>query len=497
MTNKSYRIPELFLALIFFFGIFSFCCPADADSSVDSMLETGSVVAAKMRSLGAGKDLEYWTETDDIKAIHIADSLPEGFVPTNTNTVSVADSRYPVYIFFDNENDAGILCFYTEAETIAMNPDSSFLFAFNTALTDISGLSGFDSSHVVSFYGAFLRDASLSDLTPLANWNTFSLSNMGVMFANDSSLTDISALANWNTSNVMDMSGLFLGARSLPDALALRNWDTSSVTDMGSMFSGAVSLMFADVSNWNTSKVTNMSCMFQVGDSYDGNGKLTEIIGLGDLDVSNVTDMTCMFYGAGQMTFYDVARWNVSKVESMNHMFCDNFKLRSLDLSAWDVSSVKTVYDMFDDNVKLTTIGDVSHWNTVSLIDAGGWLNEASSFTGDNFGVLDLSGWDTRNLKSAGEMFLHTKLHTIDLSGWSFDSITNSLWDGAGKGYYYETGNGSEILRGMGQMFKYSSQLTTVYISQAGLDSFNAAVENGVNTLEMWANTKTDGFTVK
>ncbi len=155
------------------------------------------------------------------------------------------------------------------------------------------------------------------------------------------------------------------------------------------------------------------------------------------------------------------------------------------------------MYCMFDDCQVLKTIGDVSHWNTASLIDAGAWINDARSFVGNNEGLLDLSGWNTSNLKAAGEMFLNTKIHTIDLSGWTFDSITNERWEGAGHGIYYETGNGSEHLRGFGQMFKGTKNLTTVYISQSGLDSFNAAVERQVNTLDMWTDSKADGFTVK
>ena len=497
MMYKSCKKLRLILVFALFFSAFLFCCHVFADISVDTMLEEGNIVGTRMRSLAAGKNLADWTETSDIKEIRRAEILPDNFVPNNANTVSTPESRNPVYIFFNNENDAGILYFYSEADTIVMNPDSSFLFAFNTALTDISGLAGMDSSNVISFYGAFLRDSSLSDLSPLVSWDTSSLEDMGVMFADDLSLTNISALANWDTSSVTSMYALFLGARNLPDALALRNWDTSNVTDMSSMFSSAVSLMFVDVSNWNTSKVTSMDCMFQVGDSWKGNGQLLEIIGLGNLDVSNVTDMTCMFYGAGQMTTYDVASWDVSKVVSMNHMFCDNFKLRSLDLSAWDVSSLKTIFDMFDDNMNLRSIGDVSHWNTANLIDAGGWLNGAHAFVGDNNGVLDLSGWDTSNLKSAGEMFYYTSFHTIDLSGWTFDSITNDLWEGAGSGIYYETGNDTDEFKGLGSMFKDAKQLTTVYVSQSGLDSFNTVVENGVNTLDMWTSTKADGFTVK
>ena len=494
---KSLKKLGFILALALFCNIFLSSYPVYSDSSPEAMLEIGNVVGTKMRSLAAGKNLADGTETSDIKAIRRADTLPDNFVPNNASTISTPESRYPVYIFFNDENDAGILYFYSEAETIVMNQDSSYLFAFNTALTDISDLAGLDSSNVISFFGAFLHDLSLCDLTPLASWDTSVLADMRVMFASDSSLMDISALANWDTSGVISMRALFSGARNLPDALALRDWDTSNVTDMSFMFSGCTSMLFVDVSNWNTSKVTTMAGMFQVGDGWEANGQLIEIIGLGDLDVSNVTDMTCMFYGAGQMTTYDIGRWNVSKVESMNHMFCDNRKLRSLDLSNWEVSSLKTIYDMFDDNINLKTIGDVSHWNTVNLIDAGAWLNNASSFVGDNYGILDLSGWNTNNLKSAGEMFFNTRIHMIDLSGWTFNSITNKLWEEAGSGIYYETGNNSETLCGLGSMFYYTPNLIKVYISQTGLESYNEAVKNGVNTLNMWTGSKADGFTVK
>ena len=429
----------LLFSLVFFLSTILSPFPASADTA--SILETGMTVNAKMKSLAAGTDQDYQSKSDKIKAIFMAGSLPDDFIPSDANTVSTPDSRNPIYIFF--ENDTGIMYFYTKGDTIYMNPDSSLLFANNTALTDISGIAG------------------------------------------------------WDSSNVINMYGLFKNARSLADGLSLRNWDTSNVQDMRYMFSGCISVLFIDVSNWDTGKVLTMAGMFQVGDDWEGNGQLIEIIGLGDLDVSNVMDMTSMFYGAGQMTTYDIGRWNVSKVESMNHMFCDNFKLRSLDLSNWDVSSLKTIYNMFNDNNNLKSIGDVSRWDTANLIDAGCWLNNANSFVGDNYGVLDLSGWNTENLKSAGEMFFNTRIHTIDLSGWSFDSITNDLWEGAGSWIYYTTGNSIESTKGLGSMFHYTPNLTEVYISQAGLDSYNEAVERGVNILDMWTGSKAKGFTLK
>lgn len=445
MTHRSqFRILKLFLILsLLAFILLSGPLACAKDHTHNAMLDIGLIVNSKMKSLAAKTDLGFWDTTSDIKAIRMADSLPFDFIPAENNTVSSKDSSDPIYIFYDNKEDAGIIYFYTKNKTIIMNPDSSYTFANNEALSDISGIT------------------------------------------------------NWDTSLVNDMSSMFSGAKKLPDALALRNWDTSNVTSMSYMFSEATSLMLIDVSNWNTSKVTNMTCMFQVGESFIHNGQLIEINGLANLDVSNVTNMTCMFYGSSQMTFYDISNWDVSKVESMNHMFCDNNSLKSLDLSHWDVSNVKTIHCMFDDCHALKTIGDVSHWNTTNLIDAGGWLNGSNSFVGDNTGTLDLSGWNTKNLKAAGEMFLRTQLRTIDLTGWSFDSITNDKWEGTGRGIYYETGNMPKDLKGFGQMFKDTPYLSTVYVSQSGLDSFNAAVEREVNTVDMWTNSKCDGFTVK
>ncbi len=473
MTRRAQiRVLGLFLVLTLLSGIFLSVPLAFTESnSSEAMLEIGPIVSAKIKALATIIDAEKKEKAYNIKAIRMADWLPDGFVPSDANTVSSLYSEYPIYIFFDNTDDAGIIYFYTEGNTIVMNPYSSSLFSDYKTLTDISGVSDWDASQVT---------------------------NMNALFYGAKALSDIDALKNWNTLNVTSMCALFNGAANLTNALALKNWNTSNVTDMSYMFSGATSLEFVDVTNWNTSKVKNMSCMFQVGNSWKADGQLIEIIGLGDLDVSNVTDMTCMFYGAGKMTYYDISRWDVSRVESMNHMFCDNRSLVSLDLSNWDVSSLKTIFCMFDDNVSLKTIGDVSHWNTSNLIDAGGWLNECSSFIGDKTGTLDLSGWNTSNLKAAGEMLLNnSSLHIIDLTGWTFDSVTNDKWEGTGRGIYYETGNNADSYKGLGGMFKGCKKLTAVYVSQSGLDSFSTAIERGVNTLDIWTRSKTDHFTVK
>lgn len=438
------------------------------DNSLEhyACLDAGLVINEKMKSLASGNHVNPFDPDKLIKAILMADSLPDGFEPSAGNTISSDSSPLPIYIFFDNTEDAGLMYVYSESLSIIADTSLYSTFCFMQSLSDISGLAYWDVSNVTDMICAFSGTTSLVDISPLSKWDTGNVESFYYTFF-QTGIVDASPLADWNTSNA---------------------------TSMMFMFAKNNALKTIDVSGWDTSKVTSMNSMFAVGDAYMGNGHLSEIIGLENWDVSSVTDMTCMFYGAGRVTYYDIADWDVSSVESFNHMFCDNFKLESLDLSSWNVSNVKTMYCMFDDNYALTTIGDVSHWDTSSLIDAGGWLNFARSFVGDN-GTLDLSGWNTENLMSAGEMFRAIKCNTIDLSGWTFDSITNSSWSGAGKGIYYESGNRSGF-KGFAGMFLDASELKTVLVSIPGYISYKNAVSRGVKLSDMWTGVPYPHFTL-
>ena len=65
-------------------------------------------------------------------------------------------------------------------------------------------------------------------------------------------------------------------------------------------------------------------------------------------DVSNVTNMSCMFYHcsfSGENG--DISVWDVSNVRSMSYMFNYNFNF-DCDLSAWDVSNVINMDNIFE-----------------------------------------------------------------------------------------------------------------------------------------------------
>lgn len=95
----------------------------------------------------------------------------------------------------------------------------------------------------------------------------------------------------------------FVNLRSLTTIDGLENLNTSEVTDMSAMFFLCSGLTSLNLSNFNTSKVTNMSGMFK------------SCSGLKELNVSNfntskMINMSYMFYGCSSLkTIFSTGTW--------------------------------------------------------------------------------------------------------------------------------------------------------------------------------------------
>jgi surface protein len=129
---------------------------------------------------------------------------------------------------------------------------------------------------------------------------------------------------------------------------------TEQATDMSYMFRQCVQLESVDTQNLDTSSVVDMQGMFDMlhradGSliiSYEGNRQLTSL-DLSTWDVSNVTDMSYMFYHCDYLKTVRCGDWDTSSVTDMTNMFYWCTKLNDLDISRWDTGSVKDFTYMF------------------------------------------------------------------------------------------------------------------------------------------------------
>ena len=440
-----------------------------APISRPAMLDTGMNVNAKMKSLAADSSKTYSDSDNLIKSIQTADDLPEGFEPTDANTISLADSENPVYIFFDNTDDKGIMYVYSGNATSIMNPDSSYLFSRIANLSAVPAVSFWDTSNVINMSYMFSdagRNARVFNLD-LSSWDTSNVTNINNMFyyTGESTSTFNLDLSSWDTSSVTDTSNMFNHAGSSATdwtIVGLSYWDTSRVINMESMFYHAgykaTNWSIGDLSSWDTSSVTNMRTMFS-----DAGGSATNwsIVGLSYWDTSSVTDMYGMFIGAGSdaTTFI-------------------------LDLSGWNTSSVTNMGSMFSyagRNATTWSIGNLSSWDTSNVTN----MSNMFSNTGHNVTTfsLDLSSWDTSNVTYMGNMFdcagYNATTFSLNLSSWNTSSVTNM------SNMFYRSGysatnwsitipqiNGNSISNTTSQM--YGSTIST-YASPASGKSFTIA----------------------
>ena len=104
-----------------------------------------------------------------------------------------------------------------------------------------------------------------------------------------------------------------------------------------------------------------------IEDRYDelGPGTKQDPIDFNDIDVSNL-DSFCNDEDEGifdgmNFKYIDISDWDVSNVTNMRCMFFDCGELKSVgDLSNWDVSNVTDVSDMFYECNELKFIEDIS-----------------------------------------------------------------------------------------------------------------------------------------
>lgn len=174
------------------------------------------------------------------------------------------------------------------------------------------------------------------------------------------------------TSLVTNMKDMFSRNKNLDtyNWEGISSWDVSNVTDMECMF--CYQDFNEDISNWDVSSVTDMRVMF-FQSQFNGD--------ISNWNVSNVTDMDSMF--SGSSFNQDIGNWNVENVTNMIYMFFDS--QFNQDISSWDVSNVSDMTSMFNKTTNFNQ--DLSGWDVSNVVGCSGFSrnNEVWTLPKPNF----------------------------------------------------------------------------------------------------------------
>ncbi len=226
------------------------------------------------------------------------------------------------------------------------------------------------------------------------------------MFTSLTMLTDISGLHNFDASKSTTLSAMFKRT-ALETLKPLEGWDVSNVTDLSNIFYTATNLTnFEGLENWDVSNVTNMDYTFA------NCQKITSLKALSKWNTSNVESMEFTF--AALFVLEDLEGledWNVSKVESMYCLFLRGFKIKSLvPLSKWKPSSVKNMVYIFAAIEDLESLEGLENWDVSAAEDLTGAFAMGAVEHGEGHicklkDITALKKWDTGNVKSIHGLF--------------------------------------------------------------------------------------------
>lgn len=248
------------------------------------------------------------------------------------------------------------------------------------------------------------------------------------------------------SENVLPTRYLFKGIKSLT---RLEYLEMSEVTNMQDMLSACSNLEYLDVSQWNTSKVTSMYY------GFIGCGKLTEIIGIEDLDVSNCTNLSCTFESCSGLISLDLSKWNVTKCTLLNQMFYRCTSLVSVNLSGWittkntrldnlfsnctnlteiigleewDTSNVTNMSNIFNNCRKITSIEMVRNWNTSKVTEMAATFSTMTSLTS----LEPILNWDTSKVTSMANIFSWISVESFSFANWDTSKVRSMYYMLAG-----------------------------------------------------------------
>lgn len=204
-----------------------------------------------------------------------------GAAPETSEYVSMDDTN-PIYANYADT----VLTVYTDDDKLDVVDYMDGLFADCVNLTDISGLSKFNTAGAISANEMFRGCTKLTDLTPLSDWDMSGIEDADEMFRGCTSLSNLKPLSNWDVSNINNMYGMFAMENddgqalhnTLTDISALKDWTLCNGADLARMFAGTNISDVSAIANWNVNDNGEFPCYTNL--MFKGCSNLTDATSL-------------------------------------------------------------------------------------------------------------------------------------------------------------------------------------------------------------------------
>ena len=405
--------------------------------------------------------------TDLKTALHYLNGDINGTVLTDTvtNVVFGKTADYPAIVsankgtLVDVEQDIDVNAYYVDDgsnytvyflsnDEIYMPKDSTQLFYSMDALKTVDA-TNLNTSRTVIMDSLFHDCKQLTAVTGTGSWNTSNVKSMVDSFRNCNALPKLD-VSGWDVSNVESMLRTFHSCWAITEFTGIENWRMTSNKDAWSMFESCKALETLNATGWDMGQVETMRGMFyncQKLKAVEGIGTwdthslqstwdmfaycyaLETLEGLENWNLSSMKNLCGMFQRCTSLTDEDIVHienWDTSTVEDMSWFFKGAKNLVNIDLSNWDTGNVKNFNSMFSSSgsntgdMKLVSAG-FENWDTSSATSMG-WLFYGC---GDLVNA-DLSHWDVTNVTTFTHMFADCyDLETVNFTGWNTLNVNN------------------------------------------------------------------------
>ena len=166
-------------------------------------------------------------------------------------------------------------------------------------------------------------------------------SDGGLNYVNNDKITTVKFDKSFSMARPTSTFYWFCGLRKLKTIIGIENLNTSEVKYMISMFEECCSLTELDLSGFNTANVEDMSFMFK------GCSQL-KTLDVSGFNTANVEIMMCMFSGCSQLETIDVSGFNTANLLGMSCMFRGCRNLKSIDISPFNIGKIVSKVYYYD-----------------------------------------------------------------------------------------------------------------------------------------------------